>query len=246
VLDGRAPVSLRLPGDDRLAPFFDAVDLPAVDDVELLEAIGVHTTLERWLATPDGVAELLSAMVADDARVGDADVPPLYRALDACQVDPDTLDPPARALAKVSGGWRPVDAAEVVVAVAPHHAYVMNQPFVPGSGSLADLLDVDVSDDRSCDAGDLAGTGQLRPVPDEVASSVSFKEYREHESLAVGGVELDWWVTDGAEVHACTVDGLARGLAWASGQWGRRHELAARLMGGADPERESLDATYDD
>ena len=35
-------------------------------------------------------------------------------------------------------------------------------------------------------------------------------------------------------MHAATVDGLARGLAWSDGEWDRRHLLAAVL---AEPER---------
>ena len=45
----------------------------------------------------------------------------------------------------------------------------------------------------------------------------------------MGDVVIDWWVTDAGELHAATVDGLARALAWASGQWSRRFEIAAAL-----------------
>ena len=69
LLDGRCPVDVRLPGDERLAPFFPLVRAPEGVSLELLEAIGVHTTLDRWLQTPDGVDELLDAMADPDVDV---------------------------------------------------------------------------------------------------------------------------------------------------------------------------------
>jgi hypothetical protein len=57
--------------------------------------------------------------------------------------------------------------------------------------------------------------------------------YLEHDDLRVAGVECDWWVSDGV-VHAATLDGLARGLAWAADRWDLRLLLAAVL---AEPGR---------
>ena len=55
-------------------------------------------------------------------------------------------------------------------------------------------------------------------------------DWVEHDELIVAGqpVRLVAATTDG-QVHACTVDGLARGLAWAAGRWDLRLLLAAAL-----------------
>ena len=43
----------------------------------------------------------------------------------------------------------------------------------------------------------------------------------------VGGDDVAWWVDDRGTVHAATTDGLARGLAWAAGDWPARWPVAA-------------------
>jgi hypothetical protein len=55
--------------------------------------------------------------------------------------------------------------------------------------------------------------------------------WMEHEDLIVDGVPVEWRVVD-TVVHASTLHGLARGLAFAAGEWHRRH-LVAELL--ADP-----------
>ncbi len=106
--------------------------------------------------------------------------------------------------------------------------------------ALADLLDVplveDVAPGRVVEDGDDAGQ------PADVAAAVlsllpgAPATWCEHDRLVVDGVEVDWWV-DGADsavrVHACTLDGLARGLAWAAGAWPRRAPVGALLEGEA-------------
>lgn len=42
------------------------------------------------------------------------------------------------------------------------------------------------------------------------------------------GVAVEWRCVDG-HLHASTTDGLARALCWATGQWARRHLVAALL-----------------
>ena len=59
-------------------------------------------------------------------------------------------------------------------------------------------------------------------------------EWFEHETLLVDDVEVTWWVDDDGAVHASTVDGLARGLAWAADRWDRRWAVEAVLV---DPRR---------
>ncbi|NUU25138.1 MAG: hypothetical protein HOV68_27085, partial [Streptomycetaceae bacterium] len=58
-------------------------------------------------------------------------------------------------------------------------------------------------------------------------------EYVEHGELLVAGpdgaeLEAEWRYVDG-DVHATTFEGLARGLAWAAGEWHRRFEVAHLL-----------------
>ncbi len=81
---------------------------------------------------------------------------------------------------------------------------------------------------------DAAGVAQ--PVPAVVRRVLvdGPPTYVEHDDLAVAGVPCDWWVDDEGVVHAATVDGLARGLAWSGGRWGSRLLIAALL---AEPER---------
>jgi hypothetical protein len=82
----------------------------------------------------------------------------------------------------------------------------------------------------------VSGGGTVLPVPD-VAFRVlpdARQTYIEHGELTVSGVDCDWWVDDDGTVHAATVEGLARGLAWAAGRWDLRLLLDAVL---ADPER---------
>ena len=59
------------------------------------------------------------------------------------------------------------------------------------------------------------------------------KTWVEHEEF-----DVDWWVegdrSQSPRIHAATVDGLARGLAWAAGAWGRRWAVAAVLV---EPQR---------
>jgi hypothetical protein len=250
LFDGRPAVSLRLPDDERLAPFFPALPNPGDADAELLIAMGVHTSLDRWLKEPGGIEELFAAMGDVVHELPASLVPQLYAAVaDAVEERDELPDAPERVLALKDGAWKAVEAEEVMIAVAPHHAAVLVGPFVPGNATLAELLDVDVSSDAACGASVIAGSGRVMSVP-PVASDVAGgnripREYYEHDALRVNSVEVDWWVTDKGEVHACTVDGLARALAWASGQWHRRWELAALLSGAADDEQVRFESFYD-
>jgi hypothetical protein len=244
VLSGRSPMEVRLPGDDRLAPFFPVIDPPAGTDEELLKAIGVHTTLERWISSPDGVDELLEAMGDPGIEISPALLGELFdRLTDA--LEDDLPSPPPRVRALVKGETSVVPADDAVVAVAPHHALVLSTPFVPGTPRLAEILDLEVSDDASCRASDVTGTGVERPVPDVRWISDFPTSYREHDELVVGGVSVDWWVTDTGEVHAATVEGLARALAWAGGRWSRRFELVSLLERQEPDESFGVEGLYD-
>ena len=200
LLDGRCPVEVRLPGDERLAPFFPLVQAPKDVSLALLEAIGVHTTLERWLQTPDGVDELLDAMADPDVDVTAAQAAELYAQLVQAQLtstgDTGLVDPPDQVRATVGDTTAVVDADDAVVAVAPHHAAVAvaaRTPHVPGTPDLAEVLDLALSDDAWCGAEAISGTGVERPVPDlpQLAAprpdlSPTPATYREHDELTGG------------------------------------------------------------
>ena len=68
--------------------------------------------------------------------------------------------------------------------------------------------------------------------------------YLAHDRLVVDGIEVPWRYTEGA-VHAAGVDGLACGLAWASGRWSARHLLAALLRDPATGTRLLAEADLD-
>ena len=244
LLEGRSPIEVRIPGDDRLAPFFPVVGPPPGVGQELLEAIGVHSTLERWIQTPDGANDLLDAMADTDIAIGKELLAQLYASIAATE-PPELVDPPDQLRAIVDGATRVCDANDVVVAVAPHHALVLRTPHIPGTRTLADLLDVDVSDDASCAASTIAGSGVERPVPPLPLLDASWRTYREHDELVINDVVVDWWVTDQGEVHAATLEGLARALAWASGHWLRRFELAASLERPESAEAFGVESLYD-
>jgi hypothetical protein len=68
--------------------------------------------------------------------------------------------------------------------------------------------------------------------------------YQAHDKLVVDGIPVPWRYTHGA-VHASSPDGLACGLAWASGNWAARRLLAALLTDPAAAPRLLADADLD-
>ena len=245
LFEGKPATEVRLAGDERLAPFFSEVRAPDTADPALLEAMGVHTTLEAWITRPDGVSEVLEAMADASTEVTPELVAELYRALGAAEVDLDAVEVPDEVLAIREGECVLVAVDDVVVAGAPHHALALASPFVPGSAALADLLDVTMSDDATCGAASIAGEGMRRDLPPQLPEVGGVRQYFEHDALVVGERELDWWVTDDDEVHTCTLDGLANALAWASDQWSRRWEFAAKLAVPATSDRERIESYFD-
>lgn len=141
-------------------------------------------------------------------------------------------DPPARvpsSLRVPDGlGSRVVPASDVVVIDGPHWRQLDLGQVLPAPASLADVLDVDLASEVY-DAVP-SGRGESSPVPDAAAAVLRAAPttYLEHDDLVVAGHPVDWWM-DGEVVHAATLDGLARGLAWASGQWERRWMVAEAL-----------------
>ncbi len=163
------------------------------------------------------------ACVADSVGVAGADVaaPPRVRAVrDGMVVVVDTED----AVVVDHPAWlqRGDLGAAVVVASA----------LAP---DLADLLDLPLAGDDG--AGRVAAQDcRVTEVPGVVRRLLpgAPRVWCEHEELRVDGVEVSWWV-DGhgpdARVHAATLEGLARGLAWVAGAWHLRYSVSAALDG---------------
>jgi hypothetical protein len=132
-----------------------------------------------------------------------------------------------------------VGADEAVVIDNPAHLQLVWSPaplVVPltAAAGLADVLDLPTSTGRL--SGTAAAGGSTSSVPTEVGRVLADapRSWHEHDRLIVGGSEVDWWVNPDGEVHAATMDGLARGLAWSAGRWDQRQDVAAVL---ADPGR---------
>jgi hypothetical protein len=104
------------------------------------------------------------------------------------------------------------------------------------AGALADVLDVRLAS-ASLDAR-VRSTGTPHEVPAAVRALLpeAPRTWFEHDAVVAGDRELDWRVEEGV-VHAATLDGLARGLAWAAGAWPRRADVAALL---AEPDADDL------
>ena len=194
--------------------------LGAVRSIGDLDAGAVQSVLDG-LADPGlelGVADLLAVWaglarlaLAGAAELDDVAAPESIRALAGGR--PVVVDA-ATALVVDDPAWlqRPDLAAAVVVRGDPEAA------------ALADLLDLPLASQSPVV---LDGPGEPVPVPAQVHMLLpqAPAQWREHDALTVDGVEVSWWVQGrgpGALVHASTVDGLARGLAWAAGRWDHR------------------------
>ncbi|WP_229356700.1 molecular chaperone Hsp90 [Streptomyces sp. UNOB3_S3] len=239
VLDGRRPAGLRVAGGDPLLEgLYEAADAGGLADEQVLRALGVRTSAAALLDEPGGAAELLSRL-ADPARpVRPAQLHTLYGLL--ADLDPDDVTLPDELRAVLDGEVRVVDAADAVVADAPDllplAEGVALLPVAPErAAALAELLQVRrLSEVVPAVVG--TADGELRDVPEEIRVLLpgAPATYVEHEELVIDGVELDWRLGPDGVLHAATLEGVAAGLAWASGAWARRFEAAALLE---DPSR---------
>ncbi|MEV0968815.1 sacsin N-terminal ATP-binding-like domain-containing protein [Microtetraspora glauca] len=256
VLDGRRPTSLRLPGGDPLL-FGLYGDAPAGVDEVALTMIGVRSSLAELLASHGGPDELLDLLADPSIEVDRAQLRALWIALAA--VDPTRVRPPSAVRAVLDGAIVVADAedgrvldgssreepaegpGEPVVVEAPDLlALVADRPLVLApfdlAEALSELLDLPLAGELV--NGVVTSSGEERPVPAEVRSLLPSAplSYVEHGELLVDGRPVPWRFFEG-KVHASGIEGLARGLAWASGQWGDRLAVAALLR---DPERVPL------
>lgn len=222
-IGGRPLPGLALPGADPVvAAVLPVADVP-VDDA-FAAAVGLARTPAEL--DPDAV---LARLAEDDLDLPAATLARVYAALAAH--DPAGVRSPERIRVPDGVGSRVLPAGSVVVGDGPHWLQLGLPGLVPGPAALAELLDVDLTSEvYEAAPGD---PGRRQPVPDVVAAVLDGAPatYLEHDDLLVGGTAVDWWI-DGADVHAATLDGLARGLAWTTGRWGSRWLLAEAL---ADP-----------
>ncbi|PZF81857.1 sacsin N-terminal ATP-binding-like domain-containing protein [Jiangella anatolica] len=222
-IGGRPLPGLALPDADLVVrALLPVVDVP-VDDA-FAAAVGLARTPADL--DPDAV---LARLAEEDLELPAAMLAQVYAAL--AGHDPAGVRPPERIRIPHGAGSRVVPAASVVVCDGPHWLQLGKPGLLPGPAALADLLDVDLASEVY--AASISDGGRRQPVPAEVAAVLGSapSSYVEHDDLRVGGAPVDWW-PDGDDVHAATVDGLARGLAWTSGQWAKRWVLAEAL---ADP-----------
>jgi hypothetical protein len=232
-IDGRRPTDLRTEdADAALDGLYDPVALPV--DRAVLRAVGVRTALAELVADPDGAADVLDRLADPGRVVSRAQLRELYAAL--AGADPALVSPPAAVRVAAGEGTAVVDADEAEVLDAPQWlqlAPARAQLVVTGSlaADLADVLDLPCSSERPAP---VESVGAATPVPDVVRRVLpgAAGTWLAHDDLRVVGESVQWWV-DGEGVHASTLDGLARGLAWAAGDWPRRHLVAALL---ADPD----------
>ncbi|MGI5154278.1 sacsin N-terminal ATP-binding-like domain-containing protein [Microbispora sp. CA-102843] len=239
VLGGRRPTELRLPtGDPLLFGLYG--EAPAGIDEDALKMIGVRSTLAELLDSHGGPEELLDLLADSSLEVDRAQLRSLWIALAA--VDPARVSPPeaVRAVLKGTVTVADVEDGPVVVEAPDLLALVEDRPLVLAPFDLAEALSevLDLSLAGEVVTGAVTSTGAEKPVPPEVRSLLPGAPvtYVEHDELLVDGRPVPWRFFEGA-VHATGVDGLARGLAWAAGQWGDRLAVAALLR---DPARVPL------
>ncbi|TDQ55146.1 sacsin N-terminal ATP-binding-like domain-containing protein [Actinorugispora endophytica] len=238
LLDGSPPVELRAAdADPALTGLYD--EIPAHLDPELARALGVRTSLDDLLADPDGPDDLLERLGDPKRQVSRESLRRIWTAL--AGVPDDHVSPPAAVRAVRGGAVVVVDAEDAVVLDSPDLLPLLaDRPAVllpaDRAAALADVLDLDLASEVV--DGRVTSSGDVRPVPDEVRVLLgpSPLTYLHHDELRVDGVPVEWRCA-GGHLHTATTDGLARALCWSTGQWSRRHLVAALLR---DPQTLSV------
>ncbi|MFF4606852.1 sacsin N-terminal ATP-binding-like domain-containing protein [Streptomyces sp. NPDC001339] len=245
VLDGRRPAGLRSAGGDPLlAGLYESADAGDVD-AQVLRALGVRTSVAALLDEPGGAAELLARLADPSHPVTATQLHTLYGLL--TDLDPDQVTLPDELRAVLGHDVQVVDAADAVIADAPDLMPLAGHlPLLPvrpeRAADLAELLQVRRLSEAVTAKVRSEGTRHEVPSPVRTLLGPTTPDsYVEHEELIVTAglepdatTELDWrWTPDGT-LHAATLEGVAAGLSWATGQWPRRFEVAALLE---DPDR---------
>ncbi|WP_282087772.1 sacsin N-terminal ATP-binding-like domain-containing protein [Streptomyces tendae] len=250
VLGGRRPAGLRAAGGDPLLRgLYDEADATGFEDEQVLRALGVRTSVAALLDEPGGAAELLDRLADPDRPVTAAQLHALYGAL--ADLDPEQVTLPDEVRAVVDGEVRVVDAADAVVVDSPDLLpFTSGVPLLPvrpaRAAELAELFQVRRLSESVTGRVDSEGTEHDVPEPVRVLLGARTPaSYVEHDELVVDGVEIDWRLTDDGALHAATLEGVAAGLAWASGQWPRRFEVAALLEDETRTEELARDRWFD-
>ncbi|WP_165978696.1 hypothetical protein, partial [Actinomadura darangshiensis] len=228
VLDGRKPGEFRLGGDESLTGLYDVA--PEGLDERLLLALGVRTSLVELLDEPGGAQELLDRLGDPEREVSRAQLGALWTALADAEA---VVEAPDQVRAVVDGEVEVVDAADALVLDNPDVLPLLQgQPLVIAAQgrdvNLAELLDLPLAGEEI--PGVVESHGEKRPVPEAVQAVLpdAPADYVKHERLVVDGQDVPWWTRDG-HIHASTISGLARALAWSTGHWADRLLLEAVL-----------------
>jgi hypothetical protein len=207
--------------------------LPVELDGAAVRSLGLVRTIAELAGEP---ALLLDRLGDPSIDLTARELSAVYAALEATKPDPDRLRPPDAIRIPAGDGSRLAAAQDVVVADGPQWLQLDLPAVLPGTTAVADLLDLPLAaaeyDSRPSSQGtETAVPGVAARMLPAVPSS-----YVEHDDLIVAGRSVDWWVDEAGTVHAATLDGLARGLAWTAGRWDLRLELTEALR---DPDAAS-------
>jgi hypothetical protein len=244
VLGGHRPSDVRAAGaDPLLAGLFDEAAVQV--DPGVARALGMRASLADLLSEPGGADELLDRLADAGRPVTRAQLRALWTAL-ATVAD---AEPPDRVRAVRGDEVVVADSARVLVLDAPDlWPLVADQPLVLApyylATQLADLLDLPLVSEEV--AGRVESPPKRAAVPAIVRTVLpdAAATYFAHDRLVVDGVPVSWRCTRGA-VHASGLDGLACGLAWATGTWSARQLLASVLHDPAGSARLLAEADLD-
>jgi hypothetical protein len=200
------------------------------------------------------VADVLDGLADPQVEVDVATVLRVWAALAAVLAawPPDVAGPPPPVVRVLRADARTqiVDAGDACVVGDPMHlqrgdlAPFVVAPDAEGAAALAAALDLPLAADLA--AGAIEETGRRVAVPEGVAALLpdAASTWCEHDQLVVDGVEVDWWVDPDGLVHASTLDGLARGLAYEADSWPLRSAVAEVLLDPGALSRLLLDEAF--
>ncbi|MDS1270193.1 ATP-binding protein [Lipingzhangella sp. LS1_29] len=218
---------------------------PDLIDPELATALGVRGSLVDLLSEPDGPDELLTRLADPHRSISRDGLEHVWREL--ARLSPDRLHPPehTRGLWVDDSGVTTeivlAEAEDLVVVDAPDLLPLLTEQAVilapaQRATDLADVLDLSLASEEH--PAVVTSHGRQRAVPQLVRDLLpdAPDTYVQHTELRVDEIPVSWRYVDG-QVHAQSVEGLARGLAWASGAWPRRALVAEILHNPASTAR---------
>jgi hypothetical protein len=233
------------------APASSAVRVAELDP-QLRRALGsVSSAAELAEAGTDTLTQVGERLADPDVEVAPQQLIALWAVLaQAGEALAGRLRPPRTVRALRDGTVVLVPGEQAVVVDGPlwlqrHDLGAMVVAPQGRAEALAEVLDLAVADELA--PGRVGGDhGVPTPVIPMVAALLERRidTWYEHEDLMVDGHPVDWWVEPDGVVHACTLDGLARALAWAGGCWGRRH-VVVQLLTAPTPLGELVDVAFE-